>query len=487
VEAYSPERRTALVLCGTGALGAYHAGVLRALEEAGVKIDVMAGQGVGAASAALAAIDGSSRLSEAGGVWRNPAVSRFYSWSRPLRAIVWIAAIVLVILLTPLLYLAAGLAVYAVGFVLEMVGNETGARLIAAYSEWLQRAFAGENLPTLVPRVAVLTLTALVLGLMAFVGLGHWRAPVKRRAEGSWLWRVFGAPLEADSIARVFGQAIWKVIRGAAGGKQLTDRPLGRRYAEVLAENLGQPGFRELMIVATDLDAKRDIIAALLREPYRGRFIASQQGRERAAEAVDLAGVGRDHAFEIIAAALTPPFACEPRIVTFAPDSFWRGETHRLCDRPGSLIRLLEELSAAGVLQAIIVSAVAPILRPHKLALLRLDVRSRLGELLTASESAALRDAVEVGSTRFGSVYVICPPHNPIGPFDVRGAYDEASDRRQAVAELMEHGYQDAYRQFVEPVVGASGEQLARPSAGADAPGGHQHGDRVFNSSDSPR
>ena len=39
------------MLCGTGAHGAYHAGVLRALQEAGVKIDVMAGQGVGAGSA----------------------------------------------------------------------------------------------------------------------------------------------------------------------------------------------------------------------------------------------------------------------------------------------------------------------------------------------------------------------------------------------------------------------------------------------------
>ena len=47
---YSPERRTALVLCGTGVHGAYHAGVLRALQEAGVKIDIMAGQGVGAAA-----------------------------------------------------------------------------------------------------------------------------------------------------------------------------------------------------------------------------------------------------------------------------------------------------------------------------------------------------------------------------------------------------------------------------------------------------
>ena len=47
---YSPDRRTALVLCGTGAHGAYHAGALRAFQEAGVRIDLLAGHGVGAAS-----------------------------------------------------------------------------------------------------------------------------------------------------------------------------------------------------------------------------------------------------------------------------------------------------------------------------------------------------------------------------------------------------------------------------------------------------
>ena len=34
---YSPGRRTAVVLAGTGAHGAYHAGALRALEEADVE------------------------------------------------------------------------------------------------------------------------------------------------------------------------------------------------------------------------------------------------------------------------------------------------------------------------------------------------------------------------------------------------------------------------------------------------------------------
>jgi len=67
---YSPSRRTALVLCGTGAHGAYHAGVLRALQEAGVRIDLVAGHGVGAAGAAarrrVAYGGGSSRQLGAG-------------------------------------------------------------------------------------------------------------------------------------------------------------------------------------------------------------------------------------------------------------------------------------------------------------------------------------------------------------------------------------------------------------------------------------
>jgi hypothetical protein len=216
------------------------------------------------------------------------------------------------------------------------------------------------------------------------------------------------------------------------------------------------------MIVATDLDARGDVVAAILREPYRRDFIAPRAGRERRAEALDLAGVGRDHALDVMAAALTPPVACEPRLVTFAADGYWRGETHRFCDRPGALIRLFDELAGAGVSQVIVVTAVATAFAPHRLRVPRLDVRSRLGEFIAAAESAALQDAVNLARLRFDSCYVIRPTHNPVGPFDFGGAYDEASDRRHSTAELMERGYEDAYHQFIEPVVGASGEQLAR-------------------------
>ena len=67
----------------------------------------------------------------------------------------------------------------------------------------------------------------------------------------------------------------------------------------------------------------------------------------------------------------------------------------------------------------------------------------------------AVRDAVAAQAPRFEGVFVIRPPHNPVGPFDFGGAFDERSDRFQRIDELMDRGYEDAYRQFIEPVVGA--------------------------------
>jgi len=46
-----------------------------------------------------------------------------------------------------------------------------------------------------------------------------------------------------------------------------------------------------------------------------------------------------------------------------------------------------------------------------------------------------------------------------VGPFDFSGVYDESSDRVRSLAELVRQGYDDAYRQFIEPVV-ATGERI---------------------------
>ena len=72
---YSTRLRTALVLTGSGTSAAYHAGVLRALHEAGVKLDLVAGRGIGVVGALFAAVDGSARLWEADGIWKAAGAS----------------------------------------------------------------------------------------------------------------------------------------------------------------------------------------------------------------------------------------------------------------------------------------------------------------------------------------------------------------------------------------------------------------------------
>src|SRR5881392_4245462 len=110
-EPYSPQRRTALVLTGTGTAGAYHAGVLRALHEAGVKLDIVAGRGIGVIGALFAAIDGAHRLWDEKGFRRAPGLRAFYSWRFVVRLIAWAVGVSVTIVAVPILMMAAGLVV----------------------------------------------------------------------------------------------------------------------------------------------------------------------------------------------------------------------------------------------------------------------------------------------------------------------------------------------------------------------------------------
>jgi hypothetical protein len=109
-----------------------------------------------------------------------------------------------------------------------------------------------------------------------------------------------------------------------------------------------------------------------------------------------------------------------------------------------------------------IVAASAEPPGPHELRPPRLDGLGRVGEQLASAEAAALSDAMRHLHHRFQGVYLIRPAHNPIRPLDLQGAYDELSDRQQPLEELMERGYEDAYRQFIEPFLGASGERVSQ-------------------------
>ena len=115
---YSTRLRTALVLTGTGTAGAYHAGVLRALHEAGVRIDLVAGRGIGALGAIFAAVDGGQRLWSSEGLWKHESVRGAYGWRTLLRVAGWALVVACSLLAIPFALLAIGVLVAAVGALL---------------------------------------------------------------------------------------------------------------------------------------------------------------------------------------------------------------------------------------------------------------------------------------------------------------------------------------------------------------------------------
>jgi Patatin-like phospholipase len=469
VEVYSPERRTALILTGTGADGAYHAGVLRALYETGIKLDLVCGRGVGAVGAVFAAVDGAGRLSDAKGLWRRDGVGQLYTWRWPVRLVFALVAAIIGILLSPILFLAVGLCAYVVGLFLGMAGLDLGAAVVQQYSALLAAAFAPSALPTWLPRLIALCVIASLVILATGALTASRTAALRRHPRQASVWSLVGSPLDGARATRHFVSGLWDLLRGGASISVPATEDLSRRFSELLNDNLGQPRFSELLLMVHDLDARRDLVFGLVRDPFRralfppsglGIPAPASVGVRRRAEAFDLAGLARDHLVDVLRAALTVPGVTDPVLVRWAADGYWRGETHRLVDRPGCLGRLLEEAAAAGAEQAILVSAAADPPGPHELARPRLDPLGRLSEHAGSMESVALRDAVEHVQHRFRALYQIRPTHNPVGAFDLRGAYDERSDRNQSLTESIERGYEDAYRQFIEPVVGTSGEHL---------------------------
>jgi len=282
-DTYSPQRRTALVLTGTGTAGAYHAGVLRALHEAGVKIDIVGAHGVGVVGALFAAVDGTHRLWDERGFWRSVAARGLYPWRSMLRWIAWTLALSVALVAFPLLAMVAGLIVFPIDFVLKMIGLGGGG-LTALYLRIAQAAFSSEGLPTWLPRLVVLVLgtSTLTAALTAY-----WESLSGHRRGGFW-WRVVPSPLSAEPAIELCWSTLWELIRGATQLKQPQRTDLARRYAELLTDNLGQPGFRELLIVSHDVDAGRDVVFALVGEGRRSDLLrrARTDGAEQRRAAV---------------------------------------------------------------------------------------------------------------------------------------------------------------------------------------------------------
>ena len=183
----------------------------------------------------------------------------------------------------PLVVLVGAVFTYPVAFVLRLIGFEAGDTVAAGYGRLVDFVFQPTVLPVLLPRGIVVTLLALLVILVTGTMRGFFRTRARRRETGAFWWSFLGVPLNVTRVREWFKGGLWQMMGGAVRVARPTDDDLSERYTELLADNIGQPGFRELILVAHDVDARRDLVFALLVEPHRQRFFppARWVGREQ--------------------------------------------------------------------------------------------------------------------------------------------------------------------------------------------------------------
>jgi hypothetical protein len=211
---YSPRQRTALVVAGTGTAGAYQAGVLRALAEAGVRIDLVAGRGIGAVTALYAAVDAAAALWEPAGLWTGPSRPRLYPWRTIWAVTGALLAAAIVSLAAPLLVLLVLAIAWLPAFLLELVAPPLAGTFTTRLAEWAFWVTRGETATAAVSRAAGASMLVLAL-TVGGAALLDWRRG-GRRAHGAPWWRALGAPLDARPAVRWALDGFWNVMQGAA-------------------------------------------------------------------------------------------------------------------------------------------------------------------------------------------------------------------------------------------------------------------------------
>ncbi len=457
---YSPKRRTALVFTGSGTSGAYHAGVLRALDESGVKIDIVVGSGIGAVTAAYAAVGGGPRLYGKRGFWDGARWGAFYRLRPVVRLATALLGVSFAIFALPVLLGVVLGMLFPLLLIAERVEPGIASRALALV--WV----APEVLSG--PYLGAQAVPVFALAMLAIVTAGVLYFRDRRRFP-----EAFESFLDAEPGLARLRRGLWEVARGAAlSGRPPSEAELGRRYVALLSENLGEPGFRELVLRAADLDRGDALSFSLLREQ------ASPSSRTLA-DGVDLRVPGNDALFfDALATGVLLPMAMPLRRVTFPKGAPHAGETHRLTDATFASGSGVAEALAAGAEQVVVVTGVpetaAPLAR-RRGPLARIDAAVRALERRAAAEiDEVWRTSRMIGTLGHrgeggrrswedpatghlhGEVdlWVVRPDRRALGPTELDGTRDPATEVLQTTDDLLELGFRDAYRQFVEPVVG---------------------------------
>jgi hypothetical protein len=184
------------VFTGTGSAGAYHAGVMKALAEAGVKVDLVAGRGMGVASAMLAALDGGTRLWQASGAWSGGRPARLYRWRLPWRVVGWALAACFAVLAIPVLVQVIAALLYPFAYAVQLSGLDSDGRVARLFVDTIAATFNHTLFAHVIPRVAVLSMLGAALFLAGEYVL-RMRGQGRRRVVGRPRWATLPRPCGA--------------------------------------------------------------------------------------------------------------------------------------------------------------------------------------------------------------------------------------------------------------------------------------------------
>jgi hypothetical protein len=462
-------RRTAVVFAGSGASGAYHAGVLKALDEAGVRIDLMVGSGVGVLAAAFGAAAAGSSLYGDKGLWREVSARRIFRLRPGLRFLRALSIVALSAFLVPaLLALLLGLLLPAFlavdfarpGFMADL------SLTIAALAPGLRLFF-------------VFALAAPTFLAFLFVLL---RGASIVKGAGRRLGETLESAFDLSAIEGELARRLWEVARGPALNEAApASTEVGRQYAALIAENSGQPGFRGLVLRAADLDAGRPLALKLVSDD-RGESTRGPQS----SDLLDL----RDEAaapllYDVVATAFATVPLSAPRRVRLPKQGAFGGEVHRIAEASAVPGCGLAEAIALGAEQIVLVTATAaeqsPIavrrgLKAIASAFLALQERTsiekdlqqterlnRIVETVGHQKSTGQREWQDpLTGKRFRSVaiHTVRPRKTLLRPLDLDGSVDPASEVETSLLDWLDEGHRDAHRCFLNAALGEDSRHL---------------------------
>ncbi len=455
--------RTAVVFAGSGASGAYHAGVLKALDEAGVRIDLMVGSGVGVLAAAFGAAASGAVLYGEKGLWREISARRVFRLRSGFRFLRSLGLVALSAFLVPaLLALLLGLllpAFLAVDFARPGFMSDL-SRTLAALAPGLRLFF-------------VFALAApTFFGFLFLLFRGAAILKSSRRRFGEALESAF----DLSGIEKELARRLWEVARGPALNEKAPETAeVGRQYAALIAENAGQPGFRGLVLRAANLDARKPLVLKLVSD--------DRKAVSRGVEGDDLLDL-KDAAvapllYDAVASAFTVTPLASPRRVRLPKQGAFGGEVHRIAEASAISGSGLSEAIALGADQIVLVTATAkepgPLaerrgLRALASAFVALQERTaiesdlrqaerlnRIVETVGHQKSTGEREWQDpVTGRRFRSVtiHVVRPRRSLLRPLDLDGAIDPSNEVETSLLDWMDEGHRDAHRCFLDAALG---------------------------------